>query len=272
MPIPIIPNSPRPTSITTNSVPPSTTKLQPNLTITMLANLPWQFALLAFTAPVSSANPILARQEAPYPPSTFSQGFKLIANVTDRSHDLSPPIHGWALQGAHIGAGLNSAVLNNTTPGMIFYQNGTLADVSRQQSDMLTDVGKPLTPYGIIMRYPSDADKVVALGIDAGSGTAGITLTDPPYPMTELSAYASQFAACKENVPYYPPDREFVVVKAFRDGYEVPDNCVVVKFLPQCAALPDLPEGSFSSHEFANTSRCFEDPANIDWPKYSEVR
>ncbi|XXH03247.1 hypothetical protein Hte_009645 [Hypoxylon texense] len=238
----------------------------------MLTNLPWQFALLVLSAPLSSANPILTRQEAPYPPSTFSKGFKLIANVTDRAHDLSPPIHGWALQGAHIGAGLNSAVLNDTTPGMVFYQNGTLTDVYRQRSDMLTDAGTPLTPYGIVMRYPSDADKVVALGIDAGSGTAGITLTDPPYPMTELSAYASQFVACKENIPYYPPDREFVLVKAFRDQYQVPSNCVVVEFLPQCATLPDLPEGSYSTHEFANTARCFEDPANIDWPKYSEVR
>ncbi|KAI1765188.1 hypothetical protein GGR53DRAFT_491301 [Hypoxylon sp. FL1150] len=241
----------------------------------MFANIPWQFALLAFATPLSSANPIFTRQEATYPPSTFSQGFKLIANVTDRAHDLSPPIHGWALQGAHTGAGQNTAVLNSTTPGMIFYQNGSLTDVSRNQSDMLTDAGTPLTPYGIVLRYPSDADEVVVLGIDAGAGTAGVTLTDPPYPMTQLSSAddaSGQFAACRQNISYYPPDREFVVVKAFRDAYEVPDNCVAVEFLPQCATLPDLPEGSHSSHEFADTARCFEDPADIDWPKYSGVR
>ncbi|KAI1455603.1 hypothetical protein F4805DRAFT_459617 [Annulohypoxylon moriforme] len=211
-------------------------------------------------------------REIPYPPSTFSKGFKLIANVTDRAHDLSPPIHGWALQGAHIGADLNSAVLNNTTPGTIFYQNGTATEIYRQTSNILTDAGSPLAPYGLIMRYPNETSKVVALGIDGGSGTPGITLTDPPYPMTELSAPASQFLACKENIPYYPPDREFVLVKAFRIGYQVPKNCVEVEFLPQCAKLPELPAGSYSTHEFANNARCFEDPASIDWSKYPEVR
>ncbi|KAI1372631.1 hypothetical protein F4677DRAFT_250276 [Hypoxylon crocopeplum] len=234
-----------------------------------MLSISWHYTLLV--ASLASASPLSGRQ-TPYPPSTFSKGFKLVANVTDRANDLSPPIHGWTLQGAHIGAGLNSAVLNNTTPGMIFYQNGTVNEVYHQTSDILTDVGTPFVPYGIIMRYPSDTDKTVALGIDAGSGTPGITLTNPPYPMTELSAPASQFLACKENIPYYPPDREFVLVRAFRDQYEVPNNCVVVEFLPQCAELPDLPEGSYSSHEFANTARCFEDPANIDWTKYPEVR
>ncbi|KAI0376866.1 hypothetical protein F5Y04DRAFT_285424 [Hypomontagnella monticulosa] len=223
--------------------------------------------------PFASAGPLLSRQESPYPPSTFAKAFKLIANVTDRAHDLSPPIHGWALQGAHIGAGLNSAVLNNTTPGMIFYQNGTANEVYHQTSDILTDAATPLTPYGIIIRYPHDTDNVVGLGIDAGTGTAGITLTNPPYPMVQLTAPGgSSFFACRQNIPYYPPDWEFVVVQAFRNGQPTPDNCVVVEFLPQCAELPDLPAGSYSSHEFANRVRCFEDPANIDWSKYPEVR
>ncbi|KAI1389253.1 uncharacterized protein F4822DRAFT_194569 [Hypoxylon trugodes] len=232
----------------------------------------WQHILLAVSASLATGSPLSGRQDSPYPPSTFSKGFKLIANVTDRAHDLSPPIHGWALQGAHIGAGLNTAVLNNTTPGQIFYQNGTATEIYRQTSNILTDAGTPLAPYGLIMRYPNETENVVALGIDGGSGTPGITLTDPPYPLTELSAYASQFIACKQNIPYYPPDWEFVVVKAFRNQYQVSDNCVVVEFLPQCAKLPDLPEGSYSTHEFANTARCFEDPANIDWSKYPEVR
>ncbi|KAI1770602.1 hypothetical protein F4818DRAFT_254561 [Hypoxylon cercidicola] len=237
----------------------------------MFANLSWPSALLALSA-LSLATPILASQQATYPPSKFSKGFKLIANVTDRSHDLSPHIHGWPLQGIHVGAGLDAAVLNNTTPGMIFYQNGTANDVYRQQSDMLTDSGMPLTPYGIIVQYSGDTDKIVALGIDARRATAGVTLTNPPYPMTELSANASQFIACKEGIPYYPPPLQFIVVKAIRDQSKVPGNCIVVKFLPQCATLPDLPKGSYSTHQFANSARCFEDPANIDWPKYSGVK
>ncbi|KAI0842319.1 hypothetical protein F5Y06DRAFT_124617 [Hypoxylon sp. FL0890] len=238
----------------------------------MFSNFSWRYSLLAILTPLALANPLSSRQQSPCPHSTFSKGFKLIANVTDRAHDLSPPIHGWALEGAHVGAGLNSAVLNNTTPGMVFYQNGTANEVYRQTSNILTDAATPLTPYGLIMCYPNDTDKVVALGIDGGSGTPGITLTNSPYPMTELSAPASQFLACKENIPYYPPEWQFIVVKAFRDEYQIPDNCVVVEFLPQCAKLPGLPAGSYSTHEFANTVRCFEDPANIDWSKYPEVR
>ncbi|KAI0880651.1 uncharacterized protein GGS22DRAFT_81493 [Annulohypoxylon maeteangense] len=238
----------------------------------MLSNIMWKYAFLAISAPLTSASHLSGRQQSPYPPSTFSKGFKLIANVTDRAHDLSPSIHGWALQGAHIGADLNSAVLNNTTPGTIFYQNGTANEIYHQTSNILTDSSTPLAPYGLIMRYPNETSDVVALGINGGSGTPGITLTNPPYPMTELSAPASQFVACKEKIPYYPPGWEFVLVRAFRDGYQVPANCAVVDFLPQCAELPDLPPGSYSTHEFANLARCFEDPAGIDWSKYPEVR
>ncbi|KAI2778478.1 hypothetical protein F4815DRAFT_494484 [Daldinia loculata] len=220
---------------------------------------------------IASANPLLSRQQNPYPPSTFSKRFKLIANVTDRAQDILPPIHGWALQGADIGAGLNSAVLNNTTPGQIFYQNGTANEVYHQAFNILTDTSSPPIPYGIVMHYPHDTEKVVGLGVDIGTGTSGITLTNPPYPMVELSVPRSRLVACKQNIPYYPLKRDFVVVKAFRDQ-DVPDGCVWIEFLPQCAELPELPAGSIATHEFANRGRCFEDPASIHWINYSEVR
>ncbi|OTA70834.1 hypothetical protein K449DRAFT_460578 [Hypoxylon sp. EC38] len=116
--------------------------------------------------------------------------------------------------------------------GLNSTKNGTVNEIHHYTSNILTDGSTPLVPYGTT-HYPNDITKVVGLSIDRGSGT---------------------------------PSRHL------ETKYQVPENCVVVEFLPQRPKLPDLPSGSYSTHEFANPVRCFEDPANIDWSEYPKVR
>ncbi|KAI1270952.1 hypothetical protein F5Y07DRAFT_46328 [Xylaria sp. FL0933] len=236
--------------------------------------------LAAGAASVASASPLQARQVIPhYPPNSLSTGFRLVANVTDPATDLTPPVDGWELQGIHTGAGLNDAVLTSET-GRIFYHNGTAAEIRFGEGSILSDGGSPPFPYGIYVQtadqfdatYPAEHD----VAINVGSGTIGVSLLAFPDPYFYLTAHAQgTYVACPRTVPYY--NAEYVVVRFAYDTFDpdtalpvrnVPAGCTAITLIPECDTLPALPEGSISSHEFAASSKCYEDVSAINWPEY----
>ncbi|KAI0883102.1 uncharacterized protein GGS22DRAFT_167880 [Annulohypoxylon maeteangense] len=211
------------------------------------------------------ANPFKARAD-----TGFSTGFRLIATVVGPTKHLTVPIQGAALEGAHVGAGLNTAVLNVTDPGRIFYLNGTAEDVRTGKTNIVTDGGTPLYPYGIgVSLNETDSNSPVVASINGGSGTVGVSLeTDKTSPAPGILHFGTaSFMACDESLPYYGPSRKFAVLKTFETSQHhtavIPENCVEVNLHPLCAALPDLPAGSHTSHEFANKVSCFENLADI---------
>lgn len=75
---------------------------------------------------LAAAVPLEGRQVVPhYPETKQSKGFTLVANVTDPSKDLNPPINHWRLASLHVGAGLGDAVLESDF-AWTFYMNGKL--------------------------------------------------------------------------------------------------------------------------------------------------
>ncbi|KAI2629182.1 hypothetical protein GGS26DRAFT_559761 [Hypomontagnella submonticulosa] len=210
-------------------------------------------AVLGFTSVVSAA---------PSQSYGTSKGFKLVAQVTDTTKKLSVPVQGALLEGAHVGAGLDVAVLNITTSGRIFYQNGTVEEVLTEKSTIATDGGTPPFPFGLrVTLNANDTSEPTELAINGGVGTTGVTLTKHIQKPGQLKYGAASFIACDETLAYYGPSRHFAIVKAFeatRGAPAIPENCVPIDLVPQCATLPDLPAGSTSSHEFANNVRCFQ--------------
>ncbi|KAI1372772.1 hypothetical protein F4677DRAFT_449029 [Hypoxylon crocopeplum] len=210
-----------------------------------------------FTALLGTASVVSA---APSPATGVSKGFKLVAHIISADKTLSVPIQGALLEGAHVGAGLNTAILNTTSPGQIFYQNGTAEEVSSGKSSILSDGGTPPFPFGVrVTLNSSDLIEPVALAINGDIGTPGVTLTTPVLGPGELKYEKASFIACDETIAYYGPSWHFAVVKAFEAYPEpaiIPENCVQISLVPQCASLPDLPAGSQSSHEFAHDVRC----------------
>ncbi|KAI4862361.1 hypothetical protein F4820DRAFT_430662 [Hypoxylon rubiginosum] len=221
-----------------------------------------------FTALLATASVISA---APFQPRALSssKGFKLVARIVGPSKDLSVPIQGALLEGAHVGAGMSTTVLNATNPGVIFYQNGTAEEVQQGVSSILSDGGTPLFPFGLSAYLNStDAASPVALAINGGIGTTGVTLTKPAGGRAgELEWGAASFIACDETLAYYGPSWRFAVVKDLVSPNVksvIPDNCVQINLLPLCTTLPDLPSGSMSSHEFANEIACYESLSDIN--------
>ncbi|KAM7208203.1 hypothetical protein V8F20_001483 [Naviculisporaceae sp. PSN 640] len=211
------------------------------------------------------------------PVPSASRGFRLVVNVTDPTKDITPPLHGQYLTLAHIGPAQNRAIVT-ASPGPIFYQNGTYDDITMQRTNVLTDAGTPLFPEGLAYQAEQDDSKGQGIYAFGGSGSGGIRLSrlwDPYSYLTILEGapIQSTLAVCvDQTIPYYGDSRKFNVlnwVQSFRDGtgthLVVPEGCVGVRLIPECAFLQDLPEGSISSHEFAQEVRCYEDVKNVVW-------
>lgn len=184
-----------------------------------------------------------------------SNGFFLIAKITDPSRDLNPSVDGLALGTVHTGAGQDAAVFYAEGPGRIFYQNGTAGQAQLRQTTILTDGGRPVFPSGICIQVPDEPRGIIS--IKAGKGTYSTTVgSDAPALANGLGA--GTFLACNATVPYYR--RKFITLQyAYGAGDEVPAACAPIALVPQCTALDDVPEGSYSSHEFAQQVPCYEE-------------
>lgn len=195
-----------------------------------------------------------------YPPTSQSQNFRLVANVTGT--DLIPSINNYVLTSYHTGAGTAYAVLvsNDTeTTGRIFYVNGTAEEVRYHDSDILSDGGTPLFPAGLIINPAVDGGEET-VSINAGTGQAGTGLTQFPDPVPELTGTGLDgFYACVNELP----SGSAVQLLAKPIGSVTPAGCADVSLLPQCS------EGSGLEHPFGNTVNCYADVAGIDWTVYS---
>ncbi|KAG6355088.1 hypothetical protein INS49_004169 [Diaporthe citri] len=235
-------------------------------------------ANLAISAPAS-------RHQAPhYPPTSSSQAFKLVANVTDPALDFSPSINNW-VQGYHTGAGTNAAVLApfdaTTNPGRIFYQNGTTQDQAYHSTTLLTDAGSLPGPFSWQVQSPTEFDPLypdqhhVTIGV--GKPTLAYVASFPVvYPTVQNLLGQGSFVACKNALPSLLGAGTVVTVNYAYATFEGPgggyeynanilEGCVPISLIPQCAALDP---SSGASHEFALIERCYEDVAAINWPEY----
>ncbi|KAH8651019.1 hypothetical protein BX600DRAFT_441466 [Xylariales sp. PMI_506] len=232
-------------------------------------------------AGLASAAPLISSRQVPnYPPTSLSTGFRLIANVTDPSTDLSPSVDNWVFTAIHVGAGLNDATLqaDGSGVGNTFYQNGTAEQIAYNQGTIVTDGGTPLAPYSVSVASADETDEAGYhdVTVNVGLGTNGVQTAQFPnvYPIVKAPAQG-QYVACNQLEPYYQED--FVTVRysyavwnpdtALYDQV-VPEGCTAITLVPECAALEDLPAGSLSSHEYATTVNCYEDVSSINWSLY----
>ncbi len=225
---------------------------------------------LAAAAPTSTTGPL-------YPPTSSSNAFNLVLNVTDPARDLNPPVHGTFVTSIHVGPPFNYVGQSSDAhAARLFYVNGTAADVRYGQSTTVSDGGTPPFPQVLSLVQDAGSETLSTLFLNAGNGGAGnyrTGLAGFPNPIPEL--YPTTYVACTEPLAYYG-GKEFVIIKQAQttvgaDGqieHNIPEGCAPLSLLPQCATLNELPAGSLSSHDLAAETRCYEDVNSIDWPKY----
>ena len=227
-------------------------------------------------AGLSAASPLAIRSQ--YPPTSTSQGFVLVANVTDLSKDFSPSINHWKLEGVHVGAGLDTAVLSEEG-GRIWFENATLESGHYiVNSSLITDGG--LYPYGLSLTPLSsdtpDSDYVDYVGVNIGTGSREVGIRPFPVPYPEVyTTDRGTFVVCYEPNPAYgrPPFPVRFAKSHFEGADEIqpiPDGCVPINLLAQCATLPPVQDGAEYNHDSAQTVSCYDDVASIDWSQYAQ--
>ena len=185
-------------------------------------------------------------------PST-SKGFHLLAKLTNPSNDLPTPVSNTYLTSIHVGAGL---ALVGSTPdpntARTFYVNGT--DLQGPSNwTTISDGAAPPVPFGLSL-VPEQLNKYVRTAhLDAGEGHAGIYVADGP----ELAPM--NWMACDEPLEYYQGRHFNIFKQRYYAEVPVPEGCVEVMLVPECAELEELPEGSIASHEFAREVQCYKD-------------
>lgn len=242
-----------------------------------------KFTILALSlAALGFSAPTIRRQDPHYPPTSSSQAFKLVANVTDPALDFNPSIKNWLVQGYHTGAGTNTAVLAafdaTTNPGRIFYENGTTQDQAYHSTTLLTDASSLPAPFSWQVQSPTEFDPVYPaqhhVSISIGVPTPAYIASFPvAYPTLQNGLGQGTFVACKNELAglgtVVTVNYAYATFEGPNGEYEynanIPEGCIPISLIPQCAALDGSSE---ASHEFALIERCYEDVAAINWPEY----
>jgi len=229
---------------------------------------------LLFTAALATAAPLQAtRQKTPndYPPRIYGDAFTLIANVTSATTAANPPINHWALTVERIGATQYAAVLAPSA-SVVLFLNGTTSDISAENTAIYApplDTGIRPVPLGMQFRTTSGSG-LGTVGISYGYGDTGagigIGLRDPYARLfAPAGLHADTFVVCKQENPAYGRP-EYPVL--FHQGTSaLPENCVAVALLAQCAPLPRL-VGEKELNLVRPGVGCYEDVKAIDWSKW----
>ncbi|KAH8881211.1 hypothetical protein GQ53DRAFT_668300 [Thozetella sp. PMI_491] len=202
--------------------------------------------------PYSTADP---------PHISSSQGFVLVANVTDLSKDFSPSVNHWKVNGVHIGAAQSTVVLDNSTDGRIFFQNGTAGTLG-----IGADGGR--YPWGLyVLNFGSDSpglENVKWVGLQVGMTQMGLVIRDDKDARPRLyTPDEGTFVVCNETRPTYgrPPFPVRFVKPKVIDGVahqEIPDLCVPINLLPQCSKLDPVSSDAEYDHAYVQSVRCYD--------------
>ncbi|KAI1214564.1 uncharacterized protein F4807DRAFT_403766 [Annulohypoxylon truncatum] len=214
----------------------------------MLTSLLTSLTLLALAGatPVPQTAQQLSRAKA----------YQLQIQLLDPTKDLEPSIAGTYIGTIHVGAGLNVAVAGgrNVSGDTPFYTNGTAAE---GYVDVLNDLGTAY-PWGIKVQdqnssdatYPGEHD----VEIDVGGGSNGLGLVTDGGEVTLGGLAAGNYAVCNRFNGYVRAN--LTMVKYVYEGETLPDGCVGIEFVPLCAELNTLPEGSEWTHDFVQEVDC----------------
>ncbi|KAI1296335.1 hypothetical protein F5Y03DRAFT_295372 [Xylaria venustula] len=181
-----------------------------------------------------------------------SKGFNLRVNLTDATRDLTPSIQNLYLGDSRTGSGTAISVLTATpTP---FYLNGTA-----YHTTVTHDIAG-VYPLSIVVAGPSDYDYFYPTEHDIGTAVNGGTelflRAGEPILFPLAGDDEGSYAVCQRNFVLGGEETSILTARYVYGNESVPADCAPVEFVVECAALPDLPDGSSWNHDFAFDVPC----------------
>jgi hypothetical protein len=221
-----------------------------------------------------------------FPPMDITTAFRLVANVTNLSKDLDPPVHNMYLYPDRATPPTNRASLAAGADRWIFWLNGTGSELrAGPGAKLLTDSGMQYA-YGLNMGFDQDfAEKhtrelyiniedQAGRGWNVGLGPNAMPHIYPPEP----PFHNGTFMACEVEGLRTDGGKAVVVNYVYTDVREVrewskfvPDKCTPISIMAECAEMPKLLEVAEYNHDNALSVPCYKNVSEIDWPKFSWI-
>ncbi|CEJ91028.1 hypothetical protein VHEMI06770 [[Torrubiella] hemipterigena] len=187
-----------------------------------------------------------------------SKGFRLLVRVHDYDTDLAAQVNNKYIGGIHIGAAREGVLpILDGSKGPVFWVNGTDAELQANQGHVFSDLDNGMYPLGWQI-YKNPDTLLGSVEMAPGLQTAGVSVFDggldgPAY------LQPTDYMACLRPAVYTGELTPFIFQRDTKDNAKLPEDCVIVKLLPECAYLQDLPAGATYNHDHAQTSRCYVD-------------
>ncbi|RYO73664.1 hypothetical protein DL764_010442 [Monosporascus ibericus] len=176
-----------------------------------------------------------------------SSGFNLRVKVTDPAHDLTPSVQGLYLSFQRVQQGINIAVANEfpTT----YYLNQT------EGGNTINHDVAPLYPVGIYVQGPDEADARYPEEHNMAVNVNDVTHGLEAFPSLSGPA-AGAYLVCRREFIFPSGPAELLMPRFLYDGETLPEDCVPVAFVPECATLGNLPNGTRWNHDFVAQTSC----------------
>lgn len=219
-----------------------------------------------FTSLVLSALlPRISAMPPPIPTDKFplqdTQAFRLVVNLTNPADTFPLPINGMYVIPSRAGANINHVSLHTT--GAVFIS--TTANITRLSTDYM--------PMGLEMNTTAGAPDLRYLGLNGGKGTPGFGVSKWPNTCASLTGPTpGTFVVCDLGfeAPTHPRLAVQYVLGTANEKYgdyyaeepNVPEGCVAVKLLPECA---ELVGDKRDAGEEIVVSRCYKNVKEVTW-------
>ncbi|RYP30578.1 hypothetical protein DL767_006168 [Monosporascus sp. MG133] len=176
-----------------------------------------------------------------------SNGFNLRAKVTDPAHDLTPSVEGLYLSFQRVQQGINIAVANEypTT----YYLNQT------EGGNTINHDVAPLYPVGIYVQGPDETDARYPEEHNVAVNVNDVTHGLDVFPSLSGPA-AGAYLVCRRDFIFPSGPAELLMPRFLYDGEMLPEDCAPVAFVPECATLANLPNGTRWNHDFVAQTSC----------------
>lgn len=211
-----------------------------------------------------------------YPETSVRKGFRLVVNVTDPSGAFKS-IHNTYVSIAHDGNPGEEALstvkeLNN---GFIFYLNGSHTDHYNNQ--VLTGYSPNFA--GIVFdknkEDPQPNPRTARLVPRRGDDYFSLIHYGEHLPYLRPDTWIAcneKFQRNQRGEKSYVAFKQIAVVFNPRTNHydlNVPNECTIVRLLPECADLKELPKESTNTHSNVIDAHCYQDVKSIEWSKYA---
>ncbi|KAK3180065.1 hypothetical protein K4F52_008557 [Lecanicillium sp. MT-2017a] len=189
------------------------------------------------------------------------QGFRLVVNVTDPATDFTKnPVHGLQLVGIHAGAGIEMITVDKE--GATFFSKS-------DKTVNLAITGS--TPYGVSQGDEPVSPLLYGLGIESGKATSGIEVVAPektPVCADLRNPRVGSYIVCDHgfSAPEFAQLEVMYLEVSKGVPSTMPENCVAVKLLPECAPLV-LKDATYDHSNIVDTTCHAGKVAEIDWSK-----